>query len=79
SLVRKSIQFGLDHREDALDYAMQFARDMDRALVDRFVGMYVNDLTLDYGERGRAAVRRLLALGYERGLIPHRVEPQFTD
>lgn len=79
SLVRESIQYGLAHREDALEYAMQFARDMDRALVDRFVGMYVNDLTLDYGERGRAAVRRLLALGYERGLIPHRVEPEFTD
>jgi 5,8-dihydroxy-2-naphthoate synthase len=79
SLVRQSIQYGLAHRRDALEYAMQFARDMDRALVDRFVGMYVNDLTLDYGERGRAAVCRLLALGYERGLIPHRVEPEFTD
>jgi 5,8-dihydroxy-2-naphthoate synthase len=79
SLVRQSIQYGLAHRGDALEYAMQFARDMDRALVDRFVGMYVNDLTLDYGERGRAAVCRLLALGYERGLIPHRVEPEFTD
>jgi 1,4-dihydroxy-6-naphthoate synthase len=78
-LVRESIQYGLAHREEALDYAMQFARDMDRTLVDRFIRMYVNDLTLDYGERGRAAVRRLLDLGYERGLIPLRVEPEFTD
>ncbi|HSB72125.1 MAG TPA: MqnA/MqnD/SBP family protein [Candidatus Methylomirabilis sp.] len=78
-LLRESIRYGLAHREDALAHAMLFARDMDRALVDRFVGMYVNELTLDYGERGRAAVRRLLALGYERGLIPHHVEPEFTD
>jgi 1,4-dihydroxy-6-naphthoate synthase len=79
ALVRASIQYGLAHRAEALDHAMQFARDMDRTLVDRFVGMYVNDLTLDYGERGRAAVRRLLDLGCERGLIPHRVEPEFTE
>lgn len=78
-LLRESIRYGLAHREEALAHAMLFARDMDRALVDRFVGMYVNELTLDYGERGRAAVRRLLALGYERGLIAHHVEPEFTD
>ena len=79
SLLRKSIQYALAHRDEALDHAMQFAREMDRTLVDRFVGMYVNELTLDYGERGRDAVRRLFALGYERGLIPRRVEPEFTD
>jgi 1,4-dihydroxy-6-naphthoate synthase len=78
-LLRDSIQYALAHRQEALDYAVQFGRDMDRGLADRFVGMYVNDLTLDYGERGRAAVRRLLALGHERGIIPHLVEPKFTD
>ncbi len=78
-LLRESIRYGLSHREEALDYAMRFARDMERRLADRFVGMYVNDLTLDYGERGRAAVRRLLALGHERGIIPHRVEAEFAE
>jgi 1,4-dihydroxy-6-naphthoate synthase len=78
-LLRESIRYALAHREEALDYAMQFARNMERRLADRFVGMYVNDLTLDYGERGRAAVRRLLAMGHERGLIPHRVEPEFIE
>jgi len=78
-LLKDSIQYGLAHREEALEYAMRFARDIERRLADRFVGMYVNDLTLDYGERGRAAVRRLLALAHERGLIPHRVEPEFVE
>jgi 1,4-dihydroxy-6-naphthoate synthase len=78
-LLRDSIQYALAHRQEALDYAMQFGRDMDRPLADRFVGMYVNDLTLDYGERGRAAVRRLLTVGHERGIIPHRVEPEFIE
>ena len=77
-LLRESIAYALAHREEALNYAMQFGRDMDRRLADQFVGMYVNDLTLDYGERGRAAVKRLLAMGHERGLIPHRVEPEFV-
>jgi 1,4-dihydroxy-6-naphthoate synthase len=78
-LLRESIRYALDHREEALAYALQFGRNMDRRLAERFVGMYVNDLTLDYGERGRVAVRRLLALGHERGIIPNRVEPEFTD
>ena len=78
-LLRDSIRYALAHREEALDYAMRFGRNMDRRLADRFVGMYVNDLTLDYGARGRAAVRRLLALANERGLIPQRVEPEFVD
>ena len=78
-LLRDSIQYALAHRQEALDYAMQFGRDLDRRLADRFVGMYVNDLTLDYGERGRAAVRRLLTVGHERGIIPHLVEPEFAE
>ncbi len=78
-LLRQSIQYGLAHRAAALDYALRFARDIERPLADRFVGMYVNDLTLDYGERGRAAVRRLLAMGHERGAIPHRVEAEFVE
>jgi 1,4-dihydroxy-6-naphthoate synthase len=78
-LLKESIQYSLDNREDALQYAMQFARDMDPALADRFVAMWVNDLTLDYGDRGREAVRRLLAEGHERGLIPHKVDVQFVE
>src|SRR5882672_1981488 len=79
SILKESIQYSLDNREDALQYAMQFAREMDPALADRFVAMWVNDLTLDYGERGREAVRRLLAEGHERGIIPHAVDVQFVD
>src|SRR5947208_4830298 len=78
TLLKESIRYSLDNREDALAYAMQFARDMDPALADQFVGMWVNELTLDYGERGRKAVRRLLSEGYERGIIPHQVDVQFV-
>jgi len=78
ALLKESIQYSLDNREDALQYAMQFARDMDPALADRFVAMWVNDLTLDYGERGREAVRRLLTEGHERGIIPHEVDIEFV-
>ena len=78
-LLRESIRYSLDHREDALQYAMQFARDMDPALADRFVAMWVNDLTLDYTERGREAVQRLLQEGFERGIIPHRIDVEFVD
>ena len=78
-LLKESIRYSLDNREDALAYAMQFARDMDPALADRFVSMWVNELTLDYGERGREAVRRLLAEGYERGIIPKAVDVEFVD
>jgi 1,4-dihydroxy-6-naphthoate synthase len=77
-LLRESIRYSLDNREDALQYALQFARDMDPALADRFVGMWVNELTLDYGERGREGVRRLLAEGHERGIIPHNVAVEFV-
>jgi len=77
-LLRESIGYSLDHREDALAYAMQFAREMDAGLADRFVAMWVNELTLDYTERGRLAVHRLLAEGHERGIIPHKVDVQFV-
>ncbi len=76
--LKKSIEFSLDNREDALAYAMQFARDMSPELADRFVAMWVNNLTLDYGERGREGVRRLLQEGYEKGIIPHQVEVDFV-
>nr|WP_254062239.1 MqnA/MqnD/SBP family protein [Acidobacterium sp. S8] len=76
--LRDSIQHGLDHREEALDYAMQFARDLDTNLADKFVGMYVNERTLNYGEDGREAIRKLLTLGYERGIIPHPVKVDFV-
>lgn len=78
NLLRESIRYSLNHREDALQYAMQFARDMDTALADRFVGMWVNDLTLDYTDRGREAVRLLLEEGFEKGIIPHRVPIDFV-
>lgn len=78
-LLRESIRYSLDNREDALAYAMQFAREMDPNLADRFVAMWVNELTLDYTERGREAVRRLLTEGYERGIIPHKVDVQFVN
>jgi 1,4-dihydroxy-6-naphthoate synthase len=75
--LKQSIEFSLNNREDALAYAMQFARDMPPELADRFVAMWVNNLTLDYGERGREGVRRLLQEGYEKGIIPHQVEVEF--
>ncbi|HLM62058.1 MAG TPA: MqnA/MqnD/SBP family protein, partial [Pyrinomonadaceae bacterium] len=77
--LRKSIKYSLDNREDALAYAMQFARDMPPELADRFVAMWVNELTLDYGERGREGVRLLLEEGYQKGIIPNRVEVDFVE
>ncbi len=77
--LRESIRYALDNREDALQYAMQFARDMDTELADRFVAMWVNDLTLDYTERGREAVARLLSEGFKRGIIPKNVALEFID
>ena len=76
--LRDSIAYSLSHRESALEYAMQFARDMDTRLADRFVGMWVNELTLDYTERGREAVRRMLAEGFEKGIIPNQVAVEFA-
>lgn len=78
NLLRESIRYSLTHRDDALQYAMQFARDMDPALADRFVGMWVNDLTLDYTDRGREAVRLLLEEGFEKGIIPNRAPVDFV-
>jgi len=77
-ILTASIQFSLDHRVEAVQHALQFARDMGRDLADRFVGMYVNHWTLDYGERGRESIRRFLGRAYERGLIPHRQELEFV-
>ena len=75
--LRDSIQHALDHREEALDYAMQFARDLDPNLANRFVGMYVNERTLNYGEDGKQAIRKLLEMGHERGIIPHPAKVDF--
>jgi 1,4-dihydroxy-6-naphthoate synthase len=73
-----SIQFSLDHRPAAVQHALQYARDMGRDLADKFVGMYVNHWTLDYGERGRESIRRFLGAGFERGFLPHRQELEFV-
>jgi 1,4-dihydroxy-6-naphthoate synthase len=78
-LLKQSIRYGLEHRDAALTYALQYARDMDRALADRFVGMYVNDWTLDYGPRGRAAVARLLDEGHRRGFLPKAIQAEFVE
>jgi 1,4-dihydroxy-6-naphthoate synthase len=77
--VRDSIQHALDNREPALEYAMQFARDLDARLANRFVSMYVNDRTLDYGPDGRQAIRKLLELGHERGIIPMAPQVDFVE
>ena len=78
SALRASIQYALDHREEALAYAMQFARDLDSQLADRFVGMYVNKRTLDYGEDGKEAVQRLLDMGYRAGIISTEPHVEFV-
>jgi 1,4-dihydroxy-6-naphthoate synthase len=77
--LRDSIQHALDNREEALEYAMQFARDLDTRLASRFVSMYVNERTLDYGEDGRAAIRKLLEVGHERGIIAIAPQVDFVD
>jgi 1,4-dihydroxy-6-naphthoate synthase len=77
--LRDSIQHALDNRESALDYAMQFARDLDPNLANRFVGMYVNERTLDYGADGRLAIQKILDMGYERGIIPMKAHVDFVD
>ena len=76
--LRDSIQYALDHREEALAYAMQFARDLDPQMADKFVGMYVNERTIDYGPDGREAVRRLLDMGHKAGIIPHPARVEFV-
>ena len=77
-VLRESIQYSLDHREEAVKYALQFGRGLDEGLADRFVGMYVNDFTLDYGERGRSAVEELLRRAHERGLIRDAVRIEYA-
>jgi 5,8-dihydroxy-2-naphthoate synthase len=76
--LRQSIQYALDHREQALEYAKQFARDLDHQLADKFVGMYVNERTVDYGPDGRESVRRLLDMGHNAGIIPHAANVEFV-
>ena len=78
-LLKESIRHGLEHRGSALDYAQGYGRGLDRKKADDFVGMYVNDWTLDFGPRGREAVRQLLARGHAAGVIPTLVEPEFVE
>jgi 1,4-dihydroxy-6-naphthoate synthase len=77
ALLKQSIQFGLDHRGESLEYALQFGRNLDHEKADEFVGMYVNDWTLDFGEKGREAVKLFLDRGYDAGVIPHKVDVDF--
>ena len=78
-ILTASIQFSLDHRPEAVQHALQYARDMGRDLADKFVGMYVNHWTLDYGEKGRESIRRFLGRAFERKLIPHRQDLEFVS
>jgi 1,4-dihydroxy-6-naphthoate synthase len=77
-LLKQSIEYGLSHRDEALEYALTFGRDLDEEKADRFVGMYVNDWTLDFGPRGREAVVELLARAHAAGALPRLVEPEFV-
>ncbi len=77
-ILTASIQFSLDHRPEAVQHALQYARDMGRDLADKFVGMYVNHWTLDYGDKGRESIRRFLSRAYEKGLIPQKPELEFV-
>ena len=78
NILTSSIQFSLDHRAEAVQHALQYARDMGRDLADKFVGMYVNHWTLDYGDKGRESIRRFLGRAFERGIISHRQELEFV-
>ncbi len=77
-VLTASIRFSLEHRPEAVEHSLQFARDMGIDLADKFVGMYVNHWTLDYGEKGRESIRRFLGQAHERGIIPHRQELEFV-
>jgi 1,4-dihydroxy-6-naphthoate synthase len=79
NILKESIQYALDNREEALNYALQFGRGLDTPTADRFVAMYVNQWTLDYGVRGRQAVQTLLARGYEKGILPNKIEAEFVE
>jgi 1,4-dihydroxy-6-naphthoate synthase len=78
-LVRETVRYSLGHRKEALEYALGFARGMDPAVADRFVGMWVNDMTVESGERGRTAVQTFLDRGHEAGVIPKRVVADFVE
>ncbi len=78
-LMRQTIEYSLNHREEALDYAMQFAQDLPVDFANKFVGMYVNELTLNLGERGKQAYREFLSRGYQKGIITYQCEPEFID
>jgi 1,4-dihydroxy-6-naphthoate synthase len=78
-LIRRSIQYALDNREEALNYAMQFARDLELDMADKFVGMYVNQRTLEYGPKEREAVQLLLDMGYQKKIIDRQIEVEFAD
>jgi 1,4-dihydroxy-6-naphthoate synthase len=77
-ILHASIAYALEHRQEALDYALQYGRGLDREKADRFVGMYVNELTLQYGDRGRTAVQRLMDEAWEKRLIPQQVRVEFS-
>ena len=77
ALLKQSIQYALDHRQEALNHALQYGRDLDRSQADKFVGMYVNDWTLDFGPRGREAVTTLLRRAYDAQIVPHPVRLEF--
>ncbi|MEM9353555.1 MAG: MqnA/MqnD/SBP family protein [Planctomycetota bacterium] len=79
TLLHQSIDYGLKNRQEALDYALQYGRDLDNSKADKFVGMYVNDWTLDFGPRGREAVKLFLRKGHEQGFLPELVAPEFVD
>jgi 1,4-dihydroxy-6-naphthoate synthase len=79
AIIRESIDFGLAHRDEAVQHSMPYARDMDSALASKFIGMYVNDYTRDYGEIGRAAIREFLGAGQRRGYLPRKVELNFVE
>ena len=78
-LVRETVRYSLEHRREALAYAMTFARGMPAEIADRFVGMWVNEMTLDCGERGRRAIQVLLDRGHEAGIIPDKVRVDFVE
>ncbi|TDI29263.1 MAG: ABC transporter substrate-binding protein [Acidobacteria bacterium] len=78
-VLKRSIVYGLEHREEALEYAMRFARGLKPHLADRFVGMYVNHHTVDYGGDGKEAIRRFLRRGHEAGVLPRLIEPEFVS
>ena len=78
-VLRDTVQYALDHRKEALDHALEYARGMDRKKADKFVGMYVNGYTLELGERAEQAISLMYKLGHQAGLIPVRLEPEFID